>query len=273
MKKKLGKGWALALLVVSGSLALPESSLAAQQAQAPSAPTRERSQFTAGEEIARTVTLTTGVPISPLLGVSALGAWRWWRTPAAARAELPWYARPWFWGSGLFLVFLFAANTTIGAAVPGLKKPMDFVEEHENKLSALVASPIVLLEVKRLLGLGFPALARAAATAAGLAARRFAAWPSRPRRAARRCGRILRRPRSGNPLPGLLLRRLHRLPRHPGDDRAVAVGAARHAAARLSPVAARVCWGCRRGSIPISGRRSASRSCSSPGSSPAGRSA
>ena len=53
------------------------------------------------------------------------------------------------------------ASTTIGAAVPGLKKPMDFVEEHENKLSALVASPIVLLEVKRLLGLGFPALARA----------------------------------------------------------------------------------------------------------------
>lgn len=158
MKKKLRKGLALALLVVSGSLALPESSLALPGAVvAPSAD--ERSQFTAGEELARTVTLTTGVPISPLLGVSGLGAWRWWRTPEAARAALPWYARPWFWGPGLFLVFLFAANTTIGAAVPGLKKPMDFVEEHENKFSALVASPIVLLEVKRLLGLGFPALA------------------------------------------------------------------------------------------------------------------
>lgn len=160
MKKKTGKGWALALLVASGSLALPQKSLAlAGAVAAPSVD--ERSQFTAGEEIARTITLTTGVPISPMLGVSALGAWRWWQTPAAARAELPWYTRPWFWGSGLFLVFLFAANTTIGAAVPGLKKPMDFVEEHENKLSAVVASPIVLLEVKRLLGLGFPALARA----------------------------------------------------------------------------------------------------------------
>ncbi len=167
MKKKLSKGLALALLVVSGSLALPESSLALTGAvAAPSAD--ERSQFTAGEEIARTVTLTTGVPISPLLGVSGLGAWRWWRTPAAARAELPWYARPWFWGPGFFLVFLFAANTTIGAAVPGLKKPMDFVEEHENKFSALVASPVVLLEVKRLLGLGFPALS-AAQTAGGSA--------------------------------------------------------------------------------------------------------
>ncbi|MEO8195647.1 MAG: hypothetical protein ABI689_02880 [Thermoanaerobaculia bacterium] len=156
MRKKLSKGMALALLVVGGSLALPERSLAVEG---------ERAQFTAGEEIARTVTLTTGVPISPLLGVSGLGAWRWWRTPAAARAELPWYARPWFWGPGLFLVFLFAANTTIGAAVPGLKKPMDFVEEHENKFSALVASPIVLLEVKRLLGLGFPALSGSAAAA------------------------------------------------------------------------------------------------------------
>lgn len=162
MKKRLSKGLALALLVVSGSLALPEGSRAEPGTNASSrGAADERSQFTAGEELARTVTLTTGVPISPLLGVSGLGAWRWWRTPAAARAELPWYARPWFWGTGLFLVFLFAANTTIGAAVPGLKKPMDFVEEHENKFSALVASPIVLLEVKRLLGLGFPALAGA----------------------------------------------------------------------------------------------------------------
>lgn len=160
MKMKLSQGWTLAFLVVCGSVVLPETSRADTGSNGAA---DERSQFTAGEEIARTVTLTTGVPISPLLGVSGLGAWRWWRTPPAARAELPWYARPWFWGPGLFLVFLFAANTTIGAAVPGLKKPMDFVEEHENKFSALVASPIVLLEVKRLLGLGFPALASAQA--------------------------------------------------------------------------------------------------------------
>ena len=159
MKKKLGKGLALALLVVGGSFALPESSLAlAGTAAGSNGAVGERSHFTAGEEIARTVTLTTGVPISPLLGVSGLGAWRWWNTPDSARAALPWYAKPWFWGTGFFLVFLFAANTTIGAAVPGLKKPMDFVEEHENKFSALLASPIVLLEVKRLLELGSTAV-------------------------------------------------------------------------------------------------------------------
>lgn len=166
MKKKLCQWWVLALLVMTASLALPQASFAFTDAVAASSDD-ERRQFTTGEEIARTVTLTTGVPISPLLGVSGLGAWRWWQTPAAARAALPWYARPWFWGSGLFLVFLFAANTTLGAAVPGLKKPMDFVEEHENKVSALLASPIVLLEVKRLLGLALPALTTGSDAAAG----------------------------------------------------------------------------------------------------------
>jgi hypothetical protein len=125
----------------------------------------DAAHFSAGEEIARTVALTTGVPISPLLGVSGLGAWRWYRTPEAERAALPWYARPWFWATGLGLVFLFAANTTIGGLVPGLKKPMDFVEEHENKLSALVATPAVLLEVKRLLAIASPGLFAAAAPA------------------------------------------------------------------------------------------------------------
>ncbi|MCB1009578.1 MAG: hypothetical protein KDB94_11880 [Acidobacteria bacterium] len=123
----------------------------ADEAKAAEAASPDAEHFSTGEELARTVTLITGVPISPLLGVSGLGAIRYFRTPEALRPELPWYARPWFWGSGLALVFLFAANTTLGAAVPGLKKPMDFVEEHENKLSALLATPIVLLEGHRLL--------------------------------------------------------------------------------------------------------------------------
>jgi hypothetical protein len=131
--------------------------------------------FRTGEELARTVTVATGVPISPLLGVSALGALRWWHTSESGRASLPWYARPWFWGSGLFLVFLFAANTTIGSLVPGLKKPMDFVEEHENKLSALLATPIVLLEIHRLLVAGGAISARLPAVGATPAAPGLAA--------------------------------------------------------------------------------------------------
>lgn len=136
-----------AALLLASAAALP----AAEEASRGAAATPEETHFRTGEELAKSVTLVTGVPISPLLGVSGLGALRYFRTPEALRPQLPWYARPWFWGSGFALVFLFAANTTIGAAVPGLKKPMDFVEEHENKLSALLATPIVLLEGKRLL--------------------------------------------------------------------------------------------------------------------------
>jgi hypothetical protein len=133
-------------LVVGG--AAPAA--AAEPAAAP--PTDpDRTHFKVGEDLAKTVTVVTGVPISPLLGVSALGAFRWIRTAEPQRAALPWYAQPWFWGSGFALVFLFFANTTIGGLIPGLKKPMDFVEEHENKLSALLATPIVLLEGQRLL--------------------------------------------------------------------------------------------------------------------------
>ena len=133
---------ALAALLSLGA-ALPS---AAADAQRP-----DERHFDTGEELARTVTLVTGVPISPLLGVSAVGALRWWNTPESGRESLPWYVRPWFWGPGLGLALLFALNTTIGGLLPGLKKPMDLVEEHENKVSALIASPIVLLEVRRLL--------------------------------------------------------------------------------------------------------------------------
>jgi len=131
--------------------------------------------FSSGEELARTLTLATGVPISPLLGVSGLGAWRWWRTPTPMRTLLPWYCRPWFWGAGISLALLFALNTTIGALIPGLKKPMDFVEEHENKLSGLLAAPIVLLEIRRILDVagllpeGAPARALASAGVASAA--------------------------------------------------------------------------------------------------------
>jgi hypothetical protein len=159
--------WAAVVLVagLAGGAAFAQGAPPAAAARPAGTP------FAAGEQLARALTLATGVPISPLLGVSALGALRWWRAPEAARPALPWYARPWFWGTGLALVFLFAANTTLGGLVPGLKKPMDFVEEHENKVSALLASPIVVAEVERLLSAlaGESAAAGGGLAAAGLA--------------------------------------------------------------------------------------------------------
>lgn len=94
-----------------------------------------------GVALSQGITEITGVAISPLLGVSSVGAWRYWKTPEAARDSLPWYAQPWAWGTGFGLLALCFLKDSLGTAVPGLlKKPFDMVELFENKASALVAS-------------------------------------------------------------------------------------------------------------------------------------
>ena len=105
-----------------------------------------------GVALTQGITEITGVAISPLLGVSSVGAWRYWKTPAAGRASLPWYAQPWAWGTGLALLALCFLKDSLGTAVPGvLKKPFDMVELFENKASALMASgafvPLVAQEM------------------------------------------------------------------------------------------------------------------------------
>ena len=107
-----------------------------------------------GVALSQGVTEITGVAVSPLLGVSGVGAWRYWSTPAERRGGLPWYASPWAWGTGFALLSLCFLKDSLGTAVPGLlKKPLDMVELFENKLSALVASgafvPLVAHEMAR----------------------------------------------------------------------------------------------------------------------------
>jgi len=94
-----------------------------------------------GVTLSQGITEITGVAISPLLGVSSVGAWRYWKTPVEERAGLSWYAQPWAWGTGFVLLSLCFLKDSLGTAVPGiLKKPFDMVELFENKASALVAS-------------------------------------------------------------------------------------------------------------------------------------
>ena len=59
-----------------------------------------------GVSLAEGVSEITGVAISPLLGVSAVGAWKYWQADEEMRARLPWYCHPWIWGSGLALLGL-----------------------------------------------------------------------------------------------------------------------------------------------------------------------
>jgi hypothetical protein len=132
------------------------SVLRAAEEESSPPPSKEPSkeEYIPGVALSQGITEITGVAISPLLGVSSIGAWRYWKTPAEARASLPWYAQPWAWGTGLALLALCFLKDSLGTAVPGLlKKPFDMVELFENKASALVASgafvPLVAAEMAK----------------------------------------------------------------------------------------------------------------------------
>ena len=95
--------------------------------------------------VADHITDTTMTAMSPLLVVSAQGAWDYFSADTSARAGLPWYTSPWLWGTLLGLGLLFTLNTVIGNTVPLLKTPMNVVEEYENKVTGfLIGLPMVL---------------------------------------------------------------------------------------------------------------------------------
>jgi hypothetical protein len=128
--------------------------LGAAEAESAPPPKESKEVYVPGVALSQGITEITGVAISPMLGVSAVGAWRYWKTPAEARASLPWYAQPWAWGTGMALLALCFLKDSLGTAVPGvLKKPFDMVELFENKASALVASgafvPLVAAEMAK----------------------------------------------------------------------------------------------------------------------------
>src|SRR6202142_4695472 len=94
-----------------------------------------------GQEIAQTISLITGVAISPLMGVGAVGAWQYFnaKTPEK-KAKLPWFANPMFWVPALLLVAACFVKDSAGVALPAvLKKPFDVAETIEHKISGLVA--------------------------------------------------------------------------------------------------------------------------------------
>ena len=104
-------------------------------------------------EMAQLISTVTGIAISPLLGVSAVGCWHYVSADAQQKANLPWYAQPWFFLPALLIVGLVAAKDVLGTATPpGLKKPIDVAETLENKLSGLVATGALLPLIATFMG-------------------------------------------------------------------------------------------------------------------------
>lgn len=104
-------------------------------------PSNNSTKSTPGLEAAQAISTITGVAISPLLGVSGVGAWKYFKTAPENRAKLAWYAQPWFWVPALLLVAVAFVKDTFGTALPtAVKKPFDVAEAMENKISGLVAA-------------------------------------------------------------------------------------------------------------------------------------
>jgi hypothetical protein len=133
MKKLL---WLRPVLLVCLALWFHGSARAAETRGQP-APT----SHTPGLAAAQALSTITGVAISPLVGVSGVGVWKYFHTPLEKRPGLPWYAQPWFWGPALLLVTLAFVKDTFGTALPtAVKKPFDVAEAIENKISGLIAA-------------------------------------------------------------------------------------------------------------------------------------
>jgi len=102
---------------------------------------KSSSKSTPGLEAAQAISTITGVAISPLLGVSGVGVWKYFKTAPEHRAKLAWYAQPWFWVPAMLLVVVVFVKDTFGTALPtAVKKPFDVAEAIENKISGLVAA-------------------------------------------------------------------------------------------------------------------------------------
>ena len=128
------KSW-IALVILCLGLSLVTAHAAATAA----APTDKNNP---GQQMAQTLSMITGVAISPLMGVGVVGAWEFFhaRTPEQ-KARLHWFASPLFWVPALLLVAACFVKDSAGVVLPpGLKKPFDVAETIEHKISGLVAT-------------------------------------------------------------------------------------------------------------------------------------
>ena len=124
------------LLLLTGLLCLPLAASAQTAAAKPADPNP------AAKKMCETISMVTGVAISPLMGVGAVGAYDYFKASNdAEKAALPWFASPLFWVPALLLVSACFLKDTVGIAVPTvLKKPFDIIETAEHKVSGLVAT-------------------------------------------------------------------------------------------------------------------------------------
>jgi len=103
------------------------------------------SEFGTAVVLSESISTTTGVAISPLLGMGVLGAWQYFRADETMRETLPWYTAPWIWGICFGIFLLLKSKDTVGAWIPELvKKPITVLDDLQEKASALIVGLAVI---------------------------------------------------------------------------------------------------------------------------------
>src|SRR5215472_7552728 len=107
-----------------------------------------------GESVTKALATVTSTAISPLVGVSVMGAWQYFRTPKTQRAQLPFFDKPYFWAPTMMLLLLIFMKDTFGGFAPLIKKPLDAIEVLFVNHAALIliVFPVVMNQVARVMG-------------------------------------------------------------------------------------------------------------------------
>ena len=125
------------------------------------------------KKVCETVSMITGVAISPLLGVGGVGAYKYFSVHNdAEKAALPWFANPLFWIPALLLVGVCFLKDAAGTTIlpTALKKPLDAAETIEHKVSGLVATGAFVPVVASIFHAAAPLSPQSSLAASGFAA-------------------------------------------------------------------------------------------------------
>src|SRR5215471_13414429 len=121
---------------------------------APSESDEAQDAMKSGESVTKALATVTSTAISPLGGVSVMGAWQYWKTPKLQRGQLPFFDRPYFWAPVMVLLVLIFIKDTFGGFAPLIKKPLDAIEvllvNHASLI--LIVFPVVMNQVARVMG-------------------------------------------------------------------------------------------------------------------------
>ncbi len=97
-----------------------------------------------GERLNQAFVALTGQAINPLVGVTVLGMYNYFRTDEIYREYLPLHDQPYVWIPFLVIILLMLFNSTICEAMPFLKVPLNALGDFVNKVGAVSLLPLIV---------------------------------------------------------------------------------------------------------------------------------